>query len=106
MIGRKLDITYFVTKTKPLGTPIMIFWPFPYIWGSQQGSEWGQVGQNWKKMDKRKYIYGLSYGSHLKTNYFDIMYHQSDGTDVTKLSKSQFRALPVSKMVKKHEKMT
>ena len=59
-----------------------------------------------EKMDKIKYIYGLSYGSHLKTNYFDIMYHQSDGTDVTKLSKSQFRALPVSKMVKKHEKMT
>ena len=57
VIGRKLDITYFVTKTKPLGTPIMIFSSFPYIWGSQQGSEWGQVGQKWKKMDKRKNIY-------------------------------------------------
>ena len=65
----------------------MIFAAFPYIWGSQQGSEWWQVGQKWKKMDKRKNIYGLSYGSHLKTNYFDIMYHQSDGTDVTKLSR-------------------
>ena len=54
VIGRKLDITYFVTKTKPLGTPIMIFWPFPYIWGSQQGSEWGQVGQKWKKWTKEK----------------------------------------------------
>ena len=52
VIGRKLDITYFVTKTKPLGTPIMIFSAFPYIWGSQQGSEWGQVGQKWKKWTK------------------------------------------------------
>ena len=86
----------------------MIFSPFPYIWGSQQGSELGQVGQKWKKWTKENiYIYGLSYGSHLKTNYFDIMYHQSDGNDVTKLSKSQFRALPGSQRVKKkHEKMT
>ena len=46
-----------LTKTKPLGTPIMIFSAFSYIWGSQQGSEWWQVGQKWKKMDERKNIY-------------------------------------------------
>ena len=99
VIGRKLDITYFVTKTKPLGTPIMIFSAFPYIWGSQQGSEWGQVGQKWKKMDEINiYIYGLSYGSHLKTNYSEIMYHQSDGTDdVTKHSRVNLKHFPSQK---------
>ena len=66
VIGRKLDITYFVTKTKPLGTPIMIFSPFrhfrhfaisPFYLGVTAGVRVGAGRAKMEKMDKRKNIY-------------------------------------------------